>query len=409
MTFRPIVGKFVDLDGFQAHVDGLVFTGWQPAFVVVHNTSSPDLAIYADWRAHPERHGNWTPEQWGRNLASYYAGMGWSSGPHAFVCPDGILLFSPFTAPGTHSPAWNSRTWGIETVGEFQTETFEGTPSQTNLVAVLGILHARLGLNPADYKFGVRGLHFHKEDPVTTHKECPGRNMAKADLIAAVTNWIETNHAGEHQPIPAPVQTAPPTATPAAPGDITDATRHSMARHILDFEARRDANGHLAVYMLPANDGGGTYEVAGINEKYDGPEAQKLRAMVTAGQFDAAETEAENYILGNTNPAMAWTDNAGVEFYLRDCVFNRGAHGAARILQHACGVSAAWHDKDDDGIVGDETRKEIAPIAPADLLNKLRAAREDYERVIVGYRANFWRGLQNRWDNALEIAKGYLS
>lgn len=399
MTFRPIIGKFVDLDGFQAHVAGLTFTGWQPAFVVVHNTSEPDLAIYADWRAHPERHSNWTPEQWGRNLAGYYAGMGWSSGPHAFVCPDGILLFSPFTAPGTHSPAWNSRTWGIETVGEFEREPFAGSPSQKNLVAVLGILHARLGLDPADYKFGVRGLHFHKEDPVTTHKACPGKNMVKKDLVGDVADWIESAHPGEHHEVPLVVHTA---YDPIA-------LRHNMARHILDFEARRDANGHLAVYHLPANDGGGTYEVAGINEKYDGPEAQKLRQMVDAGQFDAAETEAENYILKNTDPATAWTGNAGVEFYLRDCVFNRGAHGAARMLQHACGVSAAWHDAEDDGDIGDKTRTALAPIAPSDLLTKLRAAREDYERVIVGYRANFWQGLTNRWNNALAVARGYLS
>lgn len=202
MTWKGIVGKFVDLAGFKAHVDGLQFTAWRPSFVVVHNTSSPDLALYRDWRAHPEKHGGWTPEGWARNLAAYYSGMGWSGGPHAFVCPDGVLLFTPFTTPGVHSPAWNSRTWGIETVGEFEREPFAGTPSQAYLVPVLGILHARLGLNPADYKFGVRGLHFHKEDPVTTHKSCPGKNMVKPDLVAAVVDWIEREHAGEHHEIP---------------------------------------------------------------------------------------------------------------------------------------------------------------------------------------------------------------
>lgn len=197
---------------------------------------------------------------------------------------------------------------------------------------------------------------------------------------------------------------------PVAPPDgVTDAVRHSMAKHILDFEARRDHAGHLMVYMLPANDGGGRYEVAGINEKYDGPMAAKLKAMVERGQFDAAETEAENYILQNTNPATSWTTNAGVESYLRDCVFNRGAKGAARILQHACGVSSTWHDKDDDGQIGPKSRGAIAAIAPADLLTKLRAAREAYERNIVGYRANFWNGLVSRWDKSLEVARSYLS
>lgn len=213
MTWKGIVGRFVQIAEFKAHVDALRFDGWTPSFVVVHNTSEPDLALYNEWRAHPEKHGGWTPELWGRNLASYYAGMGWSGGPHAFVAPDGILLFTPFTTPGTHSPAWNSRTWGIETVGEFDREAFAGSPSHANLVALLGILHARIGLNPADYHFGVRGLHFHKEDPVTTHKSCPGKNMVKPDLVADVVSYIESLHPGDHQDIAVAVHTAPPALT----------------------------------------------------------------------------------------------------------------------------------------------------------------------------------------------------
>ncbi len=395
-----IVGKFVDLAGFAAHVEGLVLTGWTPQFVVVHNTSAPSLANYADWRAHPERHGNWTPEQWLQNLRSYYAGLGWNAGPHAFVCPDGVGLFTPFTQRGTHSPAWNAITWGIETVGEFETEPF-GDGSKTNLIAVLGILHARVGLNPADYKFGVRGIHFHKEDPITTHKSCPGKNMVKADLVADVVAYMQAAHPGDHVEVPLAVHTAPPAQPAQPPAPIDDAVRHSMAKHILDFEARRDKNGHLEVYDLPPNDGGGRWEIAGINEKYDGPELMKLKQMLDAGQFDAAEAEAESYYLRNTGAATGWTMNAGVEFYLRDCIFNRGAKGAARMLQRACGVH-------DDGDVGPETRLAMSPIAPADMLVKLRAARESYEREVVGYRANLWNGLVNRWNNALEVARSYL-
>ena len=208
MTWKPIVGRFVDLAGFQAHVDALKFDGWTPAFIVVHNTSAPTLANYAEWRAHPDKHGNWTPEQWGRNLASYYQGQGWSAGPHAFVCPDGILLFTPLTTPGVHSPSWNSRTWGIETVGEFESEPFDNGPAD-NLIGALAILHARVGLDPADYKFGTRGLHFHKEDPETTHRSCPGRNMVKDALVFAVSEHIKAMHSGDHVDVPATVQTAP--------------------------------------------------------------------------------------------------------------------------------------------------------------------------------------------------------
>jgi peptidoglycan hydrolase-like protein with peptidoglycan-binding domain len=119
-----------------------------------------------------------------------------------------VLAFTPFTMPGTHSPAWNSRSWGIETVGEFMTEPFEPIIHDT-LVACLGILHARVGLDPTDYKAGVRGLHFHKEDPKTTHKECPGVHIDKAELVRDVAAYIERLHPGAHDHVPVAVHTAP--------------------------------------------------------------------------------------------------------------------------------------------------------------------------------------------------------
>ncbi len=72
--------------------------------------------------------------------------------------------------------------------------------------------------------------------------------------------------------------------------------RLHMARDIINFEARRDRAGHLSVYHLPANDGGGRYEVAGINERYDGPAVRHLVELLNARKYDEAETYAENYI-----------------------------------------------------------------------------------------------------------------
>lgn len=205
-----------------------------------------------------------------------------------------------------------------------------------------------------------------------------------------------------------PAALAPSETAPAAPvvpqspgGTTTPLQRLEMAKRILDFEARRDSKGHLQVYKLPANDGGGSFEVGGINEKYDGPMARKLAALVQGGHYAEAEEAAIAYIAGNTDAAAAWTTNPAVESYLRDCVFNRGAGGAVRILQRALGIH-------DDGKVGDLTKAAAILIPPDELLLRLRAAREDYERNVVGYRANFWQGLKNRWDKALKTAQGFL-
>jgi hypothetical protein len=44
---------------------------------------------------------------------------------------------------------------------------------------------------------------------------------------------------------------------------------------------------------------------------------------------------------------------------------------------------------------------------PQLLLTKLQAARERYEREWVGYRANLWDGLVNRWNGALKVAQTF--
>ena len=179
-----------------------------------------------------------------------------------------------------------------------------------------------------------------------------------------------------------------------------DEIMNKMAEAILGFEARRDKWGHLAVYKLPANDGGGTYEVAGINDRFHPKEAAELRGLLLSGQYATAERRACEIMISYTDMMKNISDNHGVEFYLRDCCFNRGPGGAARILQRALHVN-------DDGHIGPVTGQALHKFAadPLGLLTYLRQAREDYERHVVGYRANFWDGLVNRWDKALAIAR----
>ena len=194
---------FSDISVFKDYVYGLKFNGWTPNFVVVHNTSSPTQKLYKEWHDRP----NWTNEQWLKNLASYYAGMGWTGCPHLFVGYDGIGILNDLTIHGTHSPSWNKFTWGIETVAEFDKEPFDNG-IKSNLIAALGILHSRIGLNPADFKLGVRGLHFHKEDINTTHKDCPGKNLIKSDLIDEVIAYMNKDEPINHPYISETVHTA---------------------------------------------------------------------------------------------------------------------------------------------------------------------------------------------------------
>lgn len=176
-----------------------------------------------------------------------------------------------------------------------------------------------------------------------------------------------------------------------------------MAEKIVNFEARRDNQGRLKVYPLPPGDGGGTYEVAGINDRFHPVEAANLRRLVESGRYDEAEDYAQRYIASYTDAGDRWTPFDAVESYLRDCIFNRGAGGAASIYQMALGVRV-------DSDVGPITRAAGERVRPAPFLLRMRAARERYEREVVGRdeRSRFWRGLVNRWNNALTFAQEFL-
>lgn len=187
-------------------------SSFKPKFPVLHNTSAPDQALFATW----VKRGSPTPEQWLRNLASYYAGKGWQSMPHAFIMPDGrIGLGAPFSVKGTHSPSWNSFSIGVEMVGEFERETFAGTPTERAAIALFGELCKHYGWQPDLYARGVRGIHFHKEDPGTTHRTCPGRNVDKPRFVQRVLAYMgdsaaadETDRNG-HVDVTIDAQTAP--------------------------------------------------------------------------------------------------------------------------------------------------------------------------------------------------------
>jgi len=117
-----IINKSFSIADFKNYVDTIELTNWKPKFPVIHNTSVPSQELYRSWHSK----SCWTMEQWGKNLASYYAGMGWNGCPHLFVGYDKILVLNPLDKRGTHTPSWNAISWGIETVAEFTNEPFEG-------------------------------------------------------------------------------------------------------------------------------------------------------------------------------------------------------------------------------------------------------------------------------------------
>lgn len=136
-----------------------------------------------------------------KNLAVYYATAvpgvksAWSAGPHFFVTPKNICVLSPPNARGVHAASFNAVSWGVEAVGNFDSEKYEG-PVRDNLIDALAVMHIAAGLQPDPFQKGVRGLHFHRDDPQTS-KTCPGKKVVKTEMVEAIEAKIAAMTGGD--------------------------------------------------------------------------------------------------------------------------------------------------------------------------------------------------------------------
>lgn len=183
-TWKSIVGLSFNSAQFDSYCHSLQWNAWRPSFIVLHNTSVPNLA---------QRPKGFT-QQHIQNLEGFYRDQqGWSAGPHLFIDDLQIWAFTPLTMSGVHSPSWNKLSIGIEMLGNYETESFKtgrGLAVRKNTVTVMATICAVLGLDP-------HGTRLHKEDPKTTHA-CPGKNVIKSEIITQVQKLIETRHGDGH-------------------------------------------------------------------------------------------------------------------------------------------------------------------------------------------------------------------
>lgn len=197
----------------------------------------------------------------------------------------------------------------------------------------------------------------------------------------------------------ASVVNAEPKPPVVVPKGITEEMRKRMAKCIIAYEVKRDANNRFVVHRPPD----GSFELAGINSAVHADAYAAIAALHKADKHAEVEDYALRFVLGYTKHAAGWTDDAGLEFMLRDCIYHRGPTGAAIILQKAVGVV-------EDGEVGPTTRQAMAKFDTPGLLQNIRDARELYEIEKygkTGNRAVIWQGLENRWDKALAEAKKF--
>jgi len=179
-----IVGQQFSTETFAAYAKKVIAAAkWRGRFVVLHNTGDPTLAMRPDGLT----------RQHIANLQAYYERQKWHAGPHLFVDQNGVWVFSPLDAPGVHSPSWNAVSYGVEQLGDFDTEAYDSGPGalvRANAIAALAAIHAASGIDSAT-------LRLHREDPATTHRDCPGERCAReVEAIKAQVHAAKVRLAG---------------------------------------------------------------------------------------------------------------------------------------------------------------------------------------------------------------------
>jgi len=156
-----IVNKCLTLDEFKKYIKGKSFEPNQPNKIVLHHTWKPTQDTW---------NGATTIE----GLKKYYEGKGWSRGPHIFIAPDGIWLFTDMKYQGIHAGEGNFRSIGIEVVGNYDGAVWTGSIKRNTLGVILALAD-ELGLEI------MKDIRFHRF--YNKAKSCPGWAITK--------DWLE--------------------------------------------------------------------------------------------------------------------------------------------------------------------------------------------------------------------------
>ena len=185
----PFVGKRMTRSEFASYLKTLQFNnGFKPEFVTLHHTASPSLA---------QRPSGFSAQHL-KNLLDYYQNqLGWNGAPHVFIDDqaDGIIVFQRMDRRGVHAVSFNKNSWGVEMLGDFDSESFSsgrGAIVRRNSLAALNIMCNALKASPDTIKF-------HRDDPKTS-KTCPGRNVTKSDIVNGVKSIMNVPLAPDKTP-----------------------------------------------------------------------------------------------------------------------------------------------------------------------------------------------------------------
>lgn len=187
-----ILNKSKTLEEFKKYIKGKNFQPNNPYRLIIHHTWKP---TEKDWNGQTTIDG----------LKKYYENKGWSAGPHIFIAPDGIWLFTDMKYQGIHAGEGNYRSIGIEVVGNYDGAKWSGKIKEQ----AIGVIKALVD----ELKIKDENLCFHRD---FSSKTCPGSAIKK--------EWIlERLHKPEIVSNPEKIDTNLQNTAPVSPPNTNEA------------------------------------------------------------------------------------------------------------------------------------------------------------------------------------------
>lgn len=176
----PFINKVLTRQQFREYIRNYDFGKIPPNKLVLHHTYEPTLE---DWNGLRSMLG----------MQRYYAGLGWSAGPHIYAGPDGIWLATPMYNVGVHANACNgseAEGWysiGLEMVGRYDNVLPSGEVWE-NALCVMDEFYTvrRLSITGGS-------LLLHRE--CNKQKSCPGWKVTKDWVVSEIRKYRERQFA----------------------------------------------------------------------------------------------------------------------------------------------------------------------------------------------------------------------
>lgn len=173
MTFAADIRHWPTVAAFAQSLADRAAPHWASG-VVVHHTYRP---LVSQWRGMASMHG----------LRTFYASKGWTAGPHLFLVAgagpdrDGIWQLTPLTQPGVHAGPCNTTHWGVEVVGDYDTQPWPPAVAELTIGVLAALLRWRgLDVSP-------NTLRGHRDCMDT---RCPGRAIDLNAVRSAVARAL---------------------------------------------------------------------------------------------------------------------------------------------------------------------------------------------------------------------------